>query len=415
MYDLEEQEQIDELKAWWKQYGRMLIVLVVAACVGAAGTAGWQWYKRSQSEQASQLYGALEKAVRANDVKQIRELSGQLMDKFAGTAYGPMAALAAAKASYDGGDAKSAQAQLQWTIDNARDDDLIATARLRLAGVRLDEKKYDEALKLLDRRILMPSPVCLGSKGDTYVAQGKIWPRQGSILNRHWKNSWRHLSRHRAGQTGRAGRRQVNGKVMHRSGYLVSAGADAHGPGTDRLRRLPGSEAGGAGQVKPNAQARRSCGTPRWATPRSTHLYSSRLRRRCVCGKRGRNAGALHCQRKAVWRVDTKQPLSGGVGADGDLVVVATRKGAVLAYNLKGKLAWKSQVSSEVLMAPRVGQGVVVVRSGDGRIYALDAKDGKSQWEYRFTLPPLLLRSDSGVVIQRGMVLAGLAAGKVWL
>jgi predicted negative regulator of RcsB-dependent stress response len=137
MYDLEEQEQIDELKAWWKQYGRMLIVLVVAACVGAAGTAGWQWYKRSQSEQASQLYGALEKAVRANDLKQIRELSGQLMDKFAGTAYGPMAALAAAKASYDGGDAKSAQAQLQWTIDNARDDDLIATARLRLAGVLL--------------------------------------------------------------------------------------------------------------------------------------------------------------------------------------------------------------------------------------------------------------------------------------
>ena len=116
---------------------------------------------------------------------------------------------------------------------------------------------------------------------------------------------------------------------------------------------------------------------------------------------------------KQVWRVDTKQPLSGGVGADGDLVVVASEKGAVLAYNLKGKLAWKSQVSSEVLMAPRVGQGLVVVRSGDGRSSRLDAKDGKSQWEYRLTLPPLLLRSDSGVVIQRGMVLAGLAAGKV--
>lgn len=116
---------------------------------------------------------------------------------------------------------------------------------------------------------------------------------------------------------------------------------------------------------------------------------------------------------KQVWRVDTKQALSGGVGADGDLVVVATKKGAVLAYTLNGKLAWKSQVSSEVLMAPRAGQGIVVVRSGDGRIHALDVKDGKSQWEYRFTLPPLLLRSDSGVVIYRGVVLAGLAAGKV--
>jgi len=175
MYDLEEQEQIDELKAWWKQYGRMLIVLVVAACVGAAGTAGWQWYKRSQSEQASQLYGTLEKAVRANDLKQIRELSGQLMDKFAGTAYGPMAALAVAKASYDGGDAKSAQAQLQWTIDNARDDDLIATARLRLAGVLLDEKKYDEALKLLDTAHPEAfTGLFADLKGDTYVAQGKM-------------------------------------------------------------------------------------------------------------------------------------------------------------------------------------------------------------------------------------------------
>jgi outer membrane protein assembly factor BamB len=116
---------------------------------------------------------------------------------------------------------------------------------------------------------------------------------------------------------------------------------------------------------------------------------------------------------KQAWRVDTKEPLSGGVGADAELVTVATKKGAVLAYDLKGKPAWKSQVSSEVLMAPRAGQGIVVVRSADGRIYGLDAKDGKTLWEYRFTLPPLLLRSDSGVVIARGVVIAGLAAGKV--
>ena len=116
---------------------------------------------------------------------------------------------------------------------------------------------------------------------------------------------------------------------------------------------------------------------------------------------------------KRVWRINTKEPLSGGVGADAGLVVVATKKGAVIAYDLNGKLAWKTQVSSEVLMAPRAAQGMVVVRSGDGKIFALDAKDGKQQWEYRFTLPPLLLRSDSGVVIQRGVVLAGLAAGRV--
>ena len=132
-----------------------------------------------------------------------------------------------------------------------------------------------------------------------------------------------------------------------------------------------------------------------------------------AAGADGRLARFDAARGKRVWRINTKEPLSGGVGADAGLVVVATKKGAVLAYDLNGKLAWKAQVSSEVLMAPRAAQGVVVVRSGDGKIFALDAKDGKQQWEYRFTLPPLLLRSDSGVVIQRGVVLAGLAAGRV--
>jgi outer membrane protein assembly factor BamB len=116
---------------------------------------------------------------------------------------------------------------------------------------------------------------------------------------------------------------------------------------------------------------------------------------------------------KRVWRVKTKEELSGGVGADAGVVVVGSRKGAVLAYDVNGKPLWKSQVSSEVLMAPRTAQGLVVVRSGDGKIFALDAKDGKQRWEYRFTLPPLLLRSDSGVTIVKGTVLAGLSAGRV--
>jgi outer membrane protein assembly factor BamB len=132
-----------------------------------------------------------------------------------------------------------------------------------------------------------------------------------------------------------------------------------------------------------------------------------------AAGADGRLARFDAARGKRVWRVNTKEPLSGGVGADAGLVVVTTKKGAVLAYDLNGKRAWKSQVSSEVLMAPRAAQGVVVVRSGDGKIVALDAKDGKQQWEYRFTQPPLLLRSDSGVIIARGIVLAGLSAGRV--
>ena len=174
MYDLEEQEKIDELKAWWKQYGQTVIVVAIAACIGAAASGGWQWYKRTQSEQASQLYGALEKAVQANDLKQTRELSGQLMDKFGGTIYGPMAALAGAKANFEAGDTEGAAVQLRWAIEHAGDDSLIATARLRLAAVLLDEKKYDDALKALSAA--HPDAYAglfEDQKGDIYVAQGK--------------------------------------------------------------------------------------------------------------------------------------------------------------------------------------------------------------------------------------------------
>jgi predicted negative regulator of RcsB-dependent stress response len=174
MYDLEEQEKIDELKAWWKQYGQMVIAVAVAACIGAGAAAGWQWYKRTQSEQASQLYGVLEKAMMANDLKQIRDVSAQLMDKFGGTAYGPMAALAGAKANFDAGDTAAAGVQLRWAIEHAKDEGIAATARLRLAGVLLDEKKYDDALNLLSAgHPEAYTGLFEDQKGDIYVAQGK--------------------------------------------------------------------------------------------------------------------------------------------------------------------------------------------------------------------------------------------------
>ena len=180
-----------------------------------------------------------------------------------------------------------------------------------------------------------------------------------------------------------------------------------------RLRRLGRSEAGRLIEFKPTAQAkvvwRNSVGDA------GAYIFTPAVLGGAVyaAGARGTLARFDATSGKEVWRVNTKEPLSGGVGADGSLAVVATRKGAVLAYDLSGKPAWRSQVTSEVLMAPRIAEGMVVVRSGDGKIYALDANDGSVKWEYRFTLPPLLLRSDSGVSIARGVVFAGLAAGKV--
>ena len=116
---------------------------------------------------------------------------------------------------------------------------------------------------------------------------------------------------------------------------------------------------------------------------------------------------------KTVWRVDTKAPLSGGVGVGENMVMVGTAKGAVLAYDLDGKLLWKSTVSSEVLSAPQAAEGFVVVRSGDSRIFGLDAKDGTRRWEYQTIMPPLTLRANPGVIIVEGLVIAGMPAGKL--
>ena len=174
MYDLEEQEQLDALKSWWKQHGNLVMTVLVAACLAAAGTAGWRWYRGNQAEQAAHVYASLEKAVRANDAKTIRESAGQLMDKYGSTAYGSMAALMVAKVNYDAGDATSAAAQLKWVVDNARDDDVAATARLRLAGVLLDQKKYDEALGLLEAKHAESfNGLFADRRGDIYTAQGK--------------------------------------------------------------------------------------------------------------------------------------------------------------------------------------------------------------------------------------------------
>ncbi len=116
---------------------------------------------------------------------------------------------------------------------------------------------------------------------------------------------------------------------------------------------------------------------------------------------------------KQVWRVDSEIAVSGGVGAGEGLVLIGSEKGEVLAYDEAGKLRWKSKVSSEVLSVPQVAEGVVIVRSGDGRITGLNAADGKRLWMYERSTPTLVVRSHAGVTLQRGVAFAGFAGGKL--
>lgn len=114
-----------------------------------------------------------------------------------------------------------------------------------------------------------------------------------------------------------------------------------------------------------------------------------------------------------VWRVQAGMPLTAGVGSDGATVAVAGEKGVLLAYDADGKLRWKAQASSEVLSAPAVGQGLVVVRSVDNRIAAYDAESGARRWVVQRSVPPLTLRSAPGIVISGPSAYVGLPGGRL--
>jgi predicted negative regulator of RcsB-dependent stress response len=148
--DLEEQEQVEELKAWWKLHGGLITALVLAVALGFAGWQGWRWYQSSHAAQASVLYETVTKAAQSNDAKALRDAAGTLVESYPRTLYASMGALVAARYYFDRNDLKTAKAQLQWVIERSVSDDFKDLARLRLAAVLLDEKAYDEALKLLE-------------------------------------------------------------------------------------------------------------------------------------------------------------------------------------------------------------------------------------------------------------------------
>ena len=116
---------------------------------------------------------------------------------------------------------------------------------------------------------------------------------------------------------------------------------------------------------------------------------------------------------KQEWRVNLGEAITGGVGIGANLVLVGTQKGYVVAYDFNGKMRWKAKVSSQVLSAPKVDFGVVVVRCGDSRIYGLNAVDGSRKWIYERVTPPLSLKSSAGVVLDGGAAYAGFAGGKL--
>ncbi len=170
----EEQESLENLKAWWAKWGNSTTWIVLVVLVAAAAYNGWNFWQRRQATEAAVLYDQLQQAVASNDKGLVTRVSADMEDKFGGTAYGEMTALSAAKSLYMSGDTAAAKTQLQWAVDHAKDDEYKQIAKLRLALVLLDEKSYDAGLKVLaDSPLDSFKGVIADRRGDLLQAQGK--------------------------------------------------------------------------------------------------------------------------------------------------------------------------------------------------------------------------------------------------
>lgn len=172
--DLQEQEQLDALKAFWSKYGNLATWTLVAVLGVFAAWNGWQYWQREQGFKAGGMYEELERAAVAGDVDKTTRVLGDLKAQYGATAYAQQGALLAAKVQLDKGQLDAAKATLAWVADSGADDEVRAVARLRLAAVLAEAKQFDEALKALDGVTAPGFEALLADRrGDLLSLQGK--------------------------------------------------------------------------------------------------------------------------------------------------------------------------------------------------------------------------------------------------
>ncbi len=174
VYDLEEQEQIDELKAWWNKWGNLITSIAVACAVASVGWQGWKWYQRQQSAEAAGLFAVVEKAAAAGDAAAAREATGKIVGEYGSTPYATLASLRSAKIQADAGETDNAALPLEWVMKHADLPAVRDIARLRLAAVRLNAGDAAAAESLLTDPVDETLMVRYNDlRGDALVAAGK--------------------------------------------------------------------------------------------------------------------------------------------------------------------------------------------------------------------------------------------------
>lgn len=176
--DLEEQEQLDQLKTYWKQYGNLITWVLIVVLGGYAAWNGWNWWQRDQAVKSSAMFDALDTAAQAGDADAAARIFADMKDRYPRTAFTEQAGLLAAKVQFDKGKADAALETLAWVGANATEAEYRTVARLRAAGVLLDQKKYDDAIKQLDAIELKDGSKAFAAlvadrRGDVLLAQGK--------------------------------------------------------------------------------------------------------------------------------------------------------------------------------------------------------------------------------------------------